>query len=381
MPIEREVFAALFTNSVVSSYAGVRSALAGAPLPLKEFLKLARQAEIPYPLFFAPKQVVDEQLRLKNEKLMAGFTKTSLSMHSRHRVELCDVELIVKDLLRKQEILRRYDRTLPKNGLVGLLKKSRGSIPQDADRLLEALGMTRADIRSSRSKEAALELIIGRLEARQVLVSRSAQHYMPQEMPGHAKFSGMTIKDKKVPFVFLATGDEGEHLEPAGRKVFTLVLLTVLIAHETFAPVNYDGHTKELDAPRVYQLAAEILMPAAEMRRLSFPDLEAARALADAFKVTPSAVVMRARRLGCIDPDTFSRYMDELEVEYNSRTTPTLSSPRPVNALRKYNGTECSRRMLAVLDAGHLNRAEFRRIMFFNKIPASQIDDFREAVR
>src|SRR5680860_545689 len=105
VPIERDVFGALFKNSVVSSYAGVRNALEGKPLAFKEFLKLARQAEIPYPLFFAPKDVVDEQVRLKIEKLMAGFTKTSFSMHSRHRVDLCDVELIVKDLLRKQELL------------------------------------------------------------------------------------------------------------------------------------------------------------------------------------------------------------------------------------------------------------------------------------
>ena len=51
-----------------------------------------------------------------------------------------------------------------------------------------------------------------------------------------------------------------------------------------------------------------------------------------------------------------------------------------VNALKKYNGLECSRRMLAMLDAGQLNRSEFRRIALLNKIPSSQINEFREAV-
>ena len=380
VPIERDVFTALFENSVVSNYAGVRQALDGKPLPFKEFLKLSDQAEIPYPLFFAPKDVVEEQVRLKTDKLMAGFTKTSFSMHSRHKVELRDVELIIKDLLRKQQLLRKYDSSLVKNNLVGLLRRSRRSVVDDTSRLMEAVGFDRSDIRTARTKEAALELVIGRLEAKQIFVSRSALHHMPQEMPSRAKFSGMTIKDKKVPFIFLATGNEGEQLEPSGRKLFTLVLLTVLIAQETFAPVNYDGHTKDESSPRAYQLTAEVLMPEDEVRAMHFPDLQSVKDAAEKFKVTPSAVAMRARRLGCLDRDTFGSYMDALRFEYDNRPKQILSSARPVNALKKYNGVECSRRMLGILDAGHVNQTEFRRIMFFNKIPTSQINDYREAV-
>lgn len=196
--IEREIFVALFKNSVVSERAGVNHALEGRPLPFNEFLQLTRQAEIPYPLFFAPLSVVESQLALKTKKLMAGFTKASFSMHSRHRVEICDVELIVKDLLRKQELLRANDASLVTNNVVGLLKNSRGTVEDDANRLLDAIGLTRADLWAAKTKEAALEFMIGRLESRQVFVSRSAQNHMPQRMPSHAKFSGMTIKDKRT---------------------------------------------------------------------------------------------------------------------------------------------------------------------------------------
>lgn len=380
LPIERDVFVALFSNSVVSSYAGVRNALDGRPLPFKDFLKLASQAEIPYPLFFAPMRVVEEQVRLKTKKLMTGFTKTSFSMHSRHKVELRDVELIVKDLLRKQEWLRRHDDTLIRNDLVGLLNRSQSSVVDDANRLMETIGLTRAELRAARTKESALDLLIKRLEAKQIFVARSAQHHMPQEMPPQAKFSGMTIKDNKVPFIFLATGNEGEHLEPSGRRLFTLVLLTVLITEGTFAPVNYDGHTKDETSPHAYQLTAEILMPASEMRAMNFPDLQSVRDAADNLKVTPSAVAMRARRLGRLDRDTFSDFMDELQDEYTNRPKQIMTSALPVNALKKYNGVECSRRMLSILDAGHMNETEFRRIMLYNKLPASKIDDFRAAV-
>lgn len=378
--IERAVFVALFKNSVVSERAGVNHALHGRDLAFTDFLHLARQAEIPYPLFFAPLSVVEAQIIMKTEKLMSGFTKDSFSMHSRHRVDLFDVELIIKDLLRKQELLRKNDSSLVKNTFVGLLKNSGGTVEDDANRLLDAIGMTRTELRGVKSKEAALEVMIGRLEANQIFVSRSAKNHMPQGMPPHAKFSGMTIKDKKVPFIFLATGDEGDQLEPAGRKLFTLALLTVLIARETFAPVNYDGHTTDETSPLEYQLTAEILMPAKEVQSMDFPNLQSVQDAADEFKVTPSAVAMRARRLGRISKVDFEGYMDALKVEYGLRAKSNARTPRAVNALKKYNGLECSRRMLAMLDAGQLNKSEFRRIALLNKIPSSQISEFREAV-
>lgn len=380
VPIDRGVFVSLFHNSVVASYADVRKALAGQPIPYQKFLKLAYQAQIPYPLFFAPRDVVDEQVRLKTAKLMAGFTKQSFSMHSRHKVELCDVELIVKDLMRKQELLRRYDPSLGPNPLVGLVKKSVRPVVEDAAHLLQVLSLDLSEIRAAKSKEAAVDLLISRLEAKQVLVSRSAQHHMPQEIPRRAKFSGMTIKDKRVPFIFLASGNEGDHLEPAGRRLFTLVLLTVLIGQETFTPVNYDGHTKDEDSPRAHEVAAEILMPRAEFRGMRFPDLDAVNEAATKFKVTPSAVAMRARHLRCIERDEFVEIMDALERAYAKRPKSVMRSPAPVKALLKYNGTECSRRMLGVLDAKRISRAEFRRVMLFNKLAASQITDFRAAV-
>ena len=379
LSVEREVFVALFHNSVVSNRAPVRRALAGKSLSLKTFLKLSREAEIPYPLFFAPLDAVEEQVRVKTEKLMAGFTKSSFSMSSRHRVELRDIELIVKDLLRKQELLRRYDRSLVKNDFVGLTKGSRKPVIEDARRIAEALELDLTAIRKPRSKEDALQVLVRQLEAKQILVSQSTRLHMPQLLDD-VKFSGITLKDKKVPFIFLASGDEGEGFEPAGRRVFTLMLLTVLIAQGTFAPVKYEGHTRDDESPRAHEIAAELLMPTAEMRTLEFSDLDSVVAAGNKFKVTPSAIVMRARRLRHIDYDTFSAFMDELERNRLGNQSGPRSQPLPVRALKKYNGIECSRRMLGLLEAGRINPADFRRIVLLNKVPATQIADFRAEV-
>lgn len=379
VPIERQVFTALFHNSVVWSRAPIRAALAGENLSFQKFAKLAREAEIPYPLFFAPLEVVEEQVRLKTDKLMAGFTKSSFSMHSRHRVELRDIELIVKDLLRKQDWLRRYDKSLTKNQLVGLAKHSKAPVIEDARRITETLELDLAAVRKPSSKEAALQVLVRQLEAKQILVSQSTRLHMPQLLDG-VKFSGFTVKDKKVPFVFLASGDEGEGFEPAGRRVFTLMLLTVLIAQGTFEPVKYEGHTRDEESPRAYEVTEELLMPAAEMRALHFEDLSAAVDAGNRFKVTPSAIVMRARKLRLIDGDRFSRFMDELEANRPGSSSGPRNQPLPVRALKKYNGAECSRRLLGILDAGHINQTDFRRVVLLNKVPVRQIPDFRAEV-
>jgi hypothetical protein len=57
---------------------------------------------------------------------------------------------------------------------------------------------------------------------------------MPQRLT-HVKFSGMTIRDNKDPFIFLAGGDHGDDQEPDGRTLFTLALITVLVARRIFA--------------------------------------------------------------------------------------------------------------------------------------------------
>lgn len=55
---------------------------------------------------------------------MAGMSKEAFSINSRSQVRLSDVELIVKDLLRKQALLKRLDDTLVDNTIVGCLKRS-----------------------------------------------------------------------------------------------------------------------------------------------------------------------------------------------------------------------------------------------------------------
>jgi len=379
-PIERAVFTTLLENSVASSYVAYSRAIETSSISFSDLVDLARRGEIPYTLFFAPLPVVEAQVKAKNDKLLSGLNKETFSVNSRETVKMRELELIVKDLLRKQELLKKHDATLVKNTIVGLLRKQGESIEADADKLMQALGLRHDAMLSARNKQAALNYLVARLEANQVLVSQSVNNFMPQRLTG-VKFSGITVKDTKVPYIFLSGGDSGDHQEPTGRRVFTLVLMGVLVARGIFAPVTYDGRITGPDIGREYDIVGEILMPSREVRGAKLSSLEEVKVAADAFKVTPSAMAVRAMRLQIFDKETTASHLEELAREYANRPKPQPRPPKPVNAVRKYAGRELAVRMLNALDAGKLTKGNFCRSVCLNKIRPSQLNDFREALQ
>jgi Zn-dependent peptidase ImmA (M78 family) len=157
--------------------------------------------------------------------------------------------------------------------------------------------------------------------------------------------------------------------------------MAVLVARGRFATVTYNGHTTEEKSNREYWLTAEILMPEAEFRRADLSDLDAIRAASDVFKVTPSAVVMRGQRLKLLTRDDAEAHLNDLKDAFDKIEKTPRNRMLPMNALRKYNGYECSRRMLALYDAGTIKTSDFCRVMFSNAYRNDRaISDYRAAL-
>ncbi|WP_411815816.1 hypothetical protein [Gordonia sp. SND2] len=376
VPIDRDVFVELLENSVASEYVDYEHALDRDSISFKKLEKLARRGEIPYSLFFAPIDLVRAQVATKTSTLLEGISKDTFSVNTRETVELRRIELIVKDLLRKQALLKKHDTTLTQNRIVGLLGRPGTTVEDDAAKLMETIGLTHADLLATRNKEAALELLIERLGANQILVARSVQNYMPQRLK--VKFSGMAIKDKKVPYIFLANEPKQEELH--GRNVFTLTLLTVLIAHGKFMSVKYNSTVAGTAPGREYQIVEQILMPADEMRRLPLSGLDEIETASARLKVTPSAVTVRALHLKLIDFETAEAHLAELRQRHANRPKSQARSPLPVNAVKKYAGRELVSRMLDAVDAGKVPPAQFCRAVCFGKLKPAQLGELRVAV-
>ncbi|NHI16784.1 hypothetical protein [Microbacterium excoecariae] len=379
--IDDAVFTTLLDNSVAGTYKVYERALQTGSIRFSDLVDLARKGDIPYSLFFAPIALVREQVEKKTAKLLAGVSRDTFSIGSRAKVELRDVELIVKDLIRKQQLVRKHDSTLESNTIIGLLRSESASIDADAAALMSALGLSHDRLRACRTKEKALDLMIECLEANQVLVARSVRNYMPQRLT-HVKFSGMTVRDNKVPYIFLAGGDHGDDQEPVGRTIFTLALMTVLVARRIFAPMTWDGGSTETDPGREYDIAGTMLMPTERMRALALTSLDAIKAASAEFKVTASAVTVRAMRLGMIAPEAAGNHLEQLRGEFRSRPNSGPRSPiHPENAVRKYNGRELTVRMLHALDNGSISAGEFCRSICLNHLKPSRIEDLRRAVQ
>ena len=382
IPIDEAVFTVLLENSVAANYSDYKKALESSSITFDSLVALARTGDIPYVLFFAPRPMAEAQVKSKTEKLLAGVTKEIFAVNSRDRVHLRDIELIVKDLLRKQELLKKNDSTLIRNRIVGLLSRPGRTPEEDAAKLMEALGLSHGAIRVARSKADALEVVTARLEANQILVSRGVPNAMPQNLTKlKGNFSGMAIRDAKVPYIFLAGGNRGDSQEPAGRMLFTLVLMAVLVAKKKFMPVTYDGSSAGTDIGPEYDIVGAILMPAETLRGLSLGVLDDVKAAAEVLQVTPSAIAVRAMRLGMISPAAADDHLQELRLEFSQRPKSQARSLATVKAVRRYNGREFSRRMLDVLDAGRISRGEFCRVVCLRRIRPHQINAFREAVQ
>ena len=205
---------------------------------------------------------------------------------------------------------------------------------------------------------------------------------MPQRLKTNVRFSGMTIKDSKVPYIFLAGGEHGDHQEPVGRTIFTLALMAVLVARSVFKPVTWDGESTDGDLGREYDIAGALLMPATKIKEMDLDSLDDFKAASKGFKVTPSALIVRAMHLRMITVETAKLHLEDLRIEFEAiPKPPARSAIKPENAIRKYNGRELSSRMLAALDAGSISEGEFCRSVCLNKLKPSEINDLRAALR
>ncbi len=374
--VDMHTFETLLGNSVASSYADYESAVLSGRIAFSALVRLARVAAVPYSLLFAPRPVVEEQVRLKRAKLLQGVPDEPFMLNTRTRIELSEIELIVKDLIQKKSTLKDVAPELGPNHLVGVLKNRTGSAEQLGEEVVRLLAISRDTLAGFKTKREALEYLIQVFERNHIFVSRSVKNWMPQQI--RIKFSGLTLRDRKAPIVFLAGGDHSDDPEPTGRQIFTLVLLGVLVLRGRFTTVTYDAHGDPSGAPIEYDIVGQVLMPREALSAVDLSNLDAVRALSDRLKVTPSAVCVRAARLKLIPQDVVDLHLRTLREA--RPPTNVARSPKPGNALRKYNGVALSRRMFVALDAGAISEGNFRRIFCGNKRDPQLIQEFREAL-
>ena len=373
--IDIDIYRSLFDNSVVHRYKKYEDTLAKKSILFADLATLSRKADIPYALFFAPKAVVKKNVDRKNKELLQGVTKSTFSLNSRGSIELRDIELIVKDLLRKQGLLKTYKK-VGDNKLLGCIRGSRLSVVGQADIVRGITSIDNSAMRSM-SKKRTLDYLIYLLENQNVFVSQSSRFFMPQLIHDSTTFSGVCIRDRKFPFVFLNNKDELKSFEPEGRKIFTLTLLAVCVAKAKFSPISYNDQSKNLIVDNLYRVTEELLMPEGSVRRITITSLNDLKSESDLFSVTPSALLMRLQRFKLLDAPTIREYRSTLKDEFNKASPRKARTPKAVNGFKKYNGPAYSKAVLELVDNGRITKREARRVLMQNKESIGFLEEYR----
>ena len=376
----------LMESSVAGTYADYRHALENGRIKLTRLEDLAHRGEIPLALFFAPDDVVKTQVKRKNARLLRGLTqKGTFQIGGRHEIRLGEIDLLLKDLLRKQEQLKKIDDSLTINPVMGRLGDPNRPSEDIAQTLVDLIGFSREQFQSYSKKADALEYFIDVLETKQILVSRSVrQTFMPQKIP--KGFSGLTVRDKKIPYIFLPGGGEEEYYEPEGRRIFTLAILTVLVAQKTFASVTWNHGeitTEAIDSKpeKAYDIAGSFLMPARDLKHFPLTTCEEVEVAANKFQVTPSAVIVRAARSGMLPWPRAKAYLEEFRIRRELiPKNKGFRTPREAASIARYAGFEYVRRMFQAHDHGLLNNADFRLFVTLNRLQPDQFPELRRAV-
>ena len=122
-------------------------------------------------------------------------------------------------------------------------------------------------------------------------------------------------------------------------------------------------------------------MPSEELREVALRGLQDVKVAAERFKVTPSALTVRAMHQRKFSAETALGYLRELEAEFRALPKPQPRQPKAVNAIRKYSGRALTTRMFRAVEERKLTEGEFCRVICLNRIRPFELSELREAVR
>ena len=368
---DRRVFLVLLDLSPIKQYVAYQNAVLSSEIKFSDLKELATKADIPYPLFFATKEVIDVHIKDKERNLFEKLpSKSEMQLNSRGKMKLEDIELIVKDVGRKQEFLKT--RILPAindNSFVGFIaKKAKEKVANNelADDIRKYLNIDLSVMRKM-SKDDVLQYLCDKSEDKGVLVSFSSYDFMPQNIDKELGVSGFCVKDKKFPYIFINTRDGDDNpkiLETAGRQIFTLVAMLVCIAMNKFIFSTKKGHTKSDETKKIYSIVGELLIPREDAESINVSSLEDLKEGARLFKVTPSMLLVRLRELRLIDKSTADRFREILREEIKKASSNPKRRPLQITGYSKYNGTRFSREVVRAHAGRKISTEEVRNILF-----------------
>jgi Zn-dependent peptidase ImmA (M78 family) len=348
LTILKDVFITLLEQGSIPNLNSYKTAMVEGTIPFSDLKELASKADIPYALLFAPTLVMQSQ-RKNFETYVYGKlpSQNQILATSRGKMHPKDVERIARDLITKQDLLKKLLPNTPDNTYIGIGKKA---LNQGAD-IENVAQIIRNKLKISLStlrllpKAEVLTYLIRHAEKQNILVSLSSGLYMPQRLKKDIEMSGMCIKDKKFPYIFVNTRDgdiDPLILESDGRQIFTLTTMLVCIALNKYILNLKNSSTFAGISGTPTSIAGAVLIPKNDLIGISIGSLTEIKALAKDFKVTPSMLIMRLREAGLLSVSQSNQYFTDLKQELSQRKLGRPSFTPPLLGYSRYNGGRLS---------------------------------------
>ncbi len=314
--IDDRSFRYLFENSPLYEDKKYLEARDKKKIPMSELIDLARLAHINYALFFMPFDALTPMVEKENEKIFQGFGGNfTISLRGK-MVNLNLVRMVIKDLKIKQAFIRRYIRA-DENPHPRYLANSPKSIKEQAQCILDNLDINLEDFRRARNKPSAMMYLIDKLEKQNILVALETNTNMPQNMNRAKGVSGVYIKDKRFPYLFIANEGQQDYESGAGRKIFTIMYLVVCMFKGKSKMMSLNEVAKESVDDNIYQIVEEILLPLKDLPKKTTYTLEDIDNLSDRLKLTGRAILVRLRHTGLLkDEDSYWSLMNALKTRF-----------------------------------------------------------------
>lgn len=374
--ISDDIYRGIFETSIVSDHAYYLESIKNGHISLSRLIDLCRQGRLSYALFFGSSAVVLPMIERETAKIFDGFDgEHGISVRGGRMIRLSAVRLLIKDIKLKQDAVTRFINT-DKNPHVKYLKNSKRPLADQAECVVDKLGISMDDYRSFTKKGDALWYIVSKLEENNIFVSfENTGTNMPQNFKRADGLTGVYVRHSKFPYFFISKEGLANPENIPARKVFTLMYLTVCLFKGKSKMVSLQ-QTIEEGSDEIYEIVELILMPKNLIPHKSTYTIEILDDIAASLNVTPLALLVRLRHLEYIDLDVFRSLRSELFRRYSvfkdqqkreREEQDKKFRPNKVNNIRIYQGKAFLRILRDQFIAGKIKRREVNRQLAYGK--------------
>lgn len=273
-----------------------------------------KKAQVPYPVLFMDDKVFKKNLDEYMSNTFGGVNKgRTYSIATSGSIDISQIALLLKHI----SLLQKHIATnLEENKLIGFFSTKK-ELPTEsmADIARKSINFNLEEFWAIKRKEEAFLYIENKLGVKNIFISTYDYRMCAQQVNAE-DLAGIFIKHKKAPYLFVRASDDKGSVELWGRRILIIILLFWFLLNKMNKPVMMDTKHRSSINDKAYLFAEEFLMPRSEFISNTIDTYKDIEQLGDKYKTSPSAIIMRASRLGIINNIKKSEFFEERDTKF-----------------------------------------------------------------